>query len=298
MLTISENHPWMTTTRYFGPAGVLEVEESGKQILLSIEIDSQVRELWAQMAVPTPYRLVPGDSVLVMGEDVDELYVIGILESSQKEVELKKSLDLSGGTRAQIIDSLDEQSIRVYSKKSELLFEYDEKEGKAKVNLGTGDIEFISQKGNINFYAAKDILMNGKTVGITSQSGIVLGILNTLGRIQSAFTLKPRQLELQSPEIDIEANKANIKIENANVSGEQFAGKFEFVNVTMERFETAAQTVIQKAKNVYHTVSELSQLQTGRMRTLVKSSFHLKSKKMFLKAEEDVKVRGDKIHLG
>jgi hypothetical protein len=273
MLRMSEDLPWMTTTRYFGPAGVLEIEELTNRILLSLKIDDDIHEVWAQIAIPAPLKLEPGDRVLAMGEDTDELYVIGILDTAKKEVEKEKSLNLSGGTRAQISGPQDEQTIQIFSNKRELLFEYNEKEGKARINLESGDIEFISQKGNINFYAAQDILLHGKTVGITGRSGIVLGILNTL-------------------------NKGNIKIEKTNVTGEQFAGKFNFVTLTMDRFETFAQTVIQKARNVYHTVSELSQFQTGRMRTLVKSTFHLKSKKVFLKAEEDVKVRGEKIHLG
>jgi len=298
MLRMSEDLPWMTTTRYFGPAGVLEIEELTNRILLSLKIDDDIHEVWAQIAIPAPLKLEPGDRVLAMGEDTDELYVIGILDTAKKEVEKEKSLNLSGGTRAQISGPQDEQTIQIFSNKRELLFEYNEKEGKARINLESGDIEFISQRGNINFFAGQDILLHGKTVGITGQSGIVLGILNTLNKIQSAFTLKPRQIGLQSPEIDIEAIKGNIKIEKTNVTGEQFAGKFNFVNLSMDRFETFAQTVIQKARNVYHTVSELSQFQTGRMRTLVKSTFHLKSKKVFLKAEEDVKVRGEKIHLG
>jgi hypothetical protein len=49
---------------------------------------------------------------------------------------------------------------------------------------------------------------------------------------------------------------------------------------------------------MYNTVEQLSQLKTGRMRTLVKSTFHLKAKNSMLKSEEDFKVRAEKIHLG
>jgi len=172
MLTMKENHPWMTATRYFGPAAVLETDELHDRILLSLEIDSEMTEVWAQIAIPAPLKLEQGNKVLAMGEDLDEIYVIGVLQSAPKELEKKHSLKLRGGTRAQISGLPDEQIIQIYSKKRELLFEYDEKNGKARVNMGTGDIEFISQKGNINFYAGQDILMNGKTVGITSRSQI------------------------------------------------------------------------------------------------------------------------------
>ena len=64
------------------------------------------------------------------------------------------------------------------------------------------------------------------------------------------------------------------------------------------RLETEAQTVVSKAANVYQTVEDLTQLQTGRMRTLVEGSCHLKARDAFLKAEQDFKVDGEQIHLG
>ena len=56
--------------------------------------------------------------------------------------------------------------------------------------------------------------------------------------------------------------------------------------------------VIAKARNIYQTVEELSQVRAGRMRTIVAKTFHFKSKKAFVKAEEDYKIKAEKIHLG
>ncbi len=64
------------------------------------------------------------------------------------------------------------------------------------------------------------------------------------------------------------------------------------------KVETLANDIIEKAKTVYRTVEGLTQLRTGRMRTMVEASYHLKAKKTFLKAEEDFKVKAEKIHLG
>lgn len=73
------------------------------------------------------------------------------------------------------------------------------------------------------------------------------------------------------------------------------ARKIAFVT---RRLETLAETVVSKAKNVYRTVEELTQLQTGRWRTLIKGSCHLKAREAFLKTEEDFKVDAKQIHLG
>ena len=66
----------------------------------------------------------------------------------------------------------------------------------------------------------------------------------------------------------------------------------------VDRLETLAGTVVEKAKNAYRTVERLAQLKTGRMRTLVDETYQFKSKKAFLKSEDDFKIKGDKIHLG
>ena len=80
--------------------------------------------------------------------------------------------------------------------------------------------------------------------------------------------------------------------------GNEFRGRIKNVKLIMVKLESIANTVLQKAENIYQSVKGLTQLKTGRMRTLVDSTFHLKGKKVFIKAEEDFKVKGKKIHLG
>jgi len=65
-----------------------------------------------------------------------------------------------------------------------------------------------------------------------------------------------------------------------------------------DRLETFAKTMVEKARNVYRTVSQLVQTRSGRMRTLVDDTYQLKSKRAYLKSQEDFKVKGEKIHLG
>ena len=55
---------------------------------------------------------------------------------------------------------------------------------------------------------------------------------------------------------------------------------------------------MEKARNVYRTADELTQLKTGRLRTVVESSAHFKANAAFFKATEDFNVDGEKINLG
>jgi hypothetical protein len=64
------------------------------------------------------------------------------------------------------------------------------------------------------------------------------------------------------------------------------------------RFESVCRDVVQKEKNLYSVVEDLVQSRAGRMRTVVKSSYHLKGQNVAVRGTEDVKVKSDKIHLG
>ncbi len=292
MSPFTEEYPWMTETRYLGPALVLEIEESGSYIQVQMENVHDNNVARARKAIAGP--LHRGDSVLVMGEDPDHLYIIGLLEQEAVNKSSGNSIILEGGTQA----ARDGQCISVFSRKKELLFEYDEKNGKARINLESGDIEFITRNGNIRFAAGKDILLNGQTIGITSRTGMVMGVLDKLGKLKSALTMKANDLQLNSQEVAIEAQKGNLQINETTITGKKLDANFESSKITTNRLETVAHTIISKAKNIYNTVEQLSQLKTGRMRTLVKNTFYLKSKKSMLKSDEDFKVRADKIHLG
>jgi len=294
MSQFSETYPWITETRYVGPARVIEIEESGSYINVQLEDDFENKVIRARKAIQSSNQVQPGDSVLVMGEDPDHMYIIGILEEKTVSKSSTDRIFLEGGTQA----ARNGQSISVYSRKKELLFEYDEKNGKARINLDSGDIEFITRNGNINFAAGKDILLNGQTVGITSRSGTVVGTADSSGKIHSAFSVKEGELSLESPAIGLKAQKVELQINETSFEGKKFTANIGLVKLIIDRMETVVQTVMSRAKNVYRTVEELCQLKTGRMRTLVKNTFHLKSKKSMLKTDEDFKVRAEKIHLG
>lgn len=63
------------TAIYLEPAEALTGVESGR---LEVCLRSGLRAS-ARLALAMPYRPVPGDELLVIGNDVDDLYIIGVL---------------------------------------------------------------------------------------------------------------------------------------------------------------------------------------------------------------------------
>ena len=110
--------------------------------------------------------------------------------------------------------------------------------------------------------------------------------------------MKNHRLQLSSPAMDITSQRARLFFEEVKIAGKSLLGRITDVQFVGRQMESVADTVIAKAKNVYRTISELSQLKAGRQRTLIENSCHMKARKMILKSETDFKVKADKIHLG
>jgi len=108
-------------------------------------------------------------------------------------------------------------------------------------------------------------------------------------------------LELRTEDGDIRLNAANkvcLRSQSLEMESHKLKLHASYAKLTFDRLETATDTLIENAKNVYRSVKQLTQLRTGRMRTLVNETYHFKSNKAMIKAEQDYKVNAEKIHLG
>ena len=291
MQSIAEKIEWIPQTRYLGPAKVIETDEDGGRIRLRLTGQPQTGNLWARNAIAGQDALQPGDAALVVGEDLDDLYVIGVLSQKKSPNSSENKITLSKGVQAKADGSAGEQTLKVFSPKQELIFEYDEENNRARVNMEAGDLEFITQKGKITFASNEEIMFHGRSIGMTGAKGICLGVMDTLGKLRSTLTLRQQSMKIDSPEVGLDAERGDFNVEETKYTGKRLLSK-------VDRLESIAGSVIAKARNIYQTVEELSQVRAGRMRTMVARTFHFKSKKAFVKAEEDYKIKAEKIHLG
>ena len=281
-------------TRYFGPATVLLIDDDASRVRVRVDARSEEHALWARMAVAVPHGLSVGDDVLVAGEERDGLYVIGILNATSRV----DRVDLGGGARAEVEESSGAKALRVFSRRNELLFEYDAGTEKARITVESGDLEFATSAGDIVFRSANDVRFAGREIDLAARQIARLSVTDAGGRSTAAVSLEPGSLELSSPEMVLTAQRGEFYVQHARYTGEEFLGRIGQVKLIAVKLETAARTVIQKARNAYRTVEQLFQVRTGRMRTLVKGTYHVKSRKTMMKAEQDVKIKGERIHLG
>ena len=133
---------------------------------------------------------------------------------------------------------------------------------------------------------------------MAGHTDVRLAVEDGVGLLRSAVSLGSRKMKLSSSELGITAQRGTFQVEETRYTGKRFLGKIAYAQLIVGKLGTLAESIVEKAKNVYRTVEQLSQLKTGRMRTLIESTYHLKAKKAFLRSEEDFKVKADKIHLG
>jgi hypothetical protein len=213
-------------TGYLGPATVLESDPRARLALVQWSRAGQPCLSWARPAVAASPALKPGDETLVLSQNLEDFYIVGLLTEKAPPQPEVAALETRAGARVTVAPGAGGEVLQLRSRQGALVVEYHPESGKTVVNVEDGDLEFVTRRGSIAFKSAQTI-------------------------------------SLSAP-----------------------------------RLETEANTVVAKADNVYQTVAELSQLQTGRMRTLVEGTCLLKARDAFLKAEQDFKVDGQQIHLG
>jgi len=108
-------------------------------------------------------------------------------------------------------------------------------------------------------------------------------------------------LALRTEEGDIELQSAGavrIQGQEVGLTAERLEVRATHTRWIADKVETIAETVMEKVKNAYRSVEHLTQLRTGRMRTLVEESYQFRSKNAYVKAEKDYKIKADQIQLG
>lgn len=190
------------------------------------------------------------------------------------------------------------ESVRVFSSANELLFEYDPQSGKTRLFVPKGDLELVAPRGDIRLLAGGNLRLHGQSVIINARQRLGLAVRAAAGSIQSLVSLGRRRVRVEGEQLEFEAATAKSKFRSSHSESERCETHVQDLRIAVHRMETNADCIIENATNVYRSVADLLQHTAGRMKTLVDSIYQLRTKKAFLKSEDDFKIKGEKIHLG
>ncbi len=97
--------------------------------------------------------------------------------------------------------------------------------------------------------------------------------------------------------VEVAAKEADVKVGEARVTARQVTSTIDRVRQAVGVLETRADRVIERARNVYREVEELSQTRAGRIKLIAEKTVHVLGKHTLFKAREDVKIKGEKVYL-
>ena len=211
---------------------------------------------------------------------------------------LKQRVTLADGAAAELVGTAPMESLRFFAPGGKLLFEYDARSGKARVTVEEGDLEVASGPGDLVLRGGRRVRLEGESVEIAGRAGIYLTTESPAGPEGSVVSLRGDKMAMTGADLTVTARTGDLRLGETRFTGEKVRGWVDDVRLNLGKVETLAGTLIRKARDVYDVVEGLTQLQTGRLRTLVKGTWHSRSGDTFLTAERDVNIDGEKIHLG
>ncbi len=289
-------HDPITAKLHFSPAEVLRVTDDGK-IKIRFPDDPAEREFCATAAMGYGQVAQIGQQVLIAGQDAQCLYAIGIIPGSQNPAPVEKR-PLPGGGYAEISNADTQPYVRIFSPENNLVLEYNPHSRQTRIHADTGGLELVAPDGDMVFRAGKQIRMEADSVAIQASRAVDVGIIHALKGALSQLRLRSDTAKLKSPEVHVTAEKFNLAADRTAVKSSSLTGDLENIKVTSNRTELITETLISRCKNVYQSVEELCQLCSGRLRMIVKSTWHSRSQNTYLNTQEDFKVKADQIHLG
>ena len=276
------------------------VVAKGEDNLLHVRLegDEGLRTVWA-MPLAGGGNAAPGDTVLVAGEHYEACYVLGILKRAKTAPRKPEAIVTREGATAHIVPQDEGESIQVRDTQNRLLFSYNPQSGKSVLSVAAGDLVLQAPQGNIDLLSGKNVRFWGpQQVSIMGGQSVTLATPALSGRLKSALRLGPQNLDLSGQDLRLTAQQADFLVGSGRYQGRTFSATLQSAHLIADKLETLANRIVQRARELFSYVQDISQLKAGRRRTVVKDSYHLKSRRSYIKAEEEIKIDGSRIDLG
>ena len=256
--------------RFLGAATIERIDPEDGTIALSMERDGAMAH--ARSTVGQSVRLGTGDIVLAIGNELHDMFVIGLLNSVQ---------------------------VKANEQRQPLVVTRDPVTGRNCVEFESGDLDFVVRNGGVHFVSTGDFSVTSiRKITMRSKLGIQLGVSNIFSQVKSLLNMQAGRTDLTTAELNLKAVQGNADVGEAKLSSKRVSAKVDNVKLDLGRLQTTVDLIISKAKNAYTTVAELFQIRAGRSRPVVDTTSHMKAQSVRVRAVEDFKINSDKIHLG
>ena len=283
-----------TTALFAAPPGALttaRITGVGVDGALAVESKAFGRSR-ARAAVAGDYAPRAGDTVLVATCDDGARYVIGVISALREAAASPAAatvVEARDGSRAALESTDTGEAIRVRDGRGRLLFEHRADEGRSIVHVPEGDLEIVVP-GSLRISA-------GAELALTGAQGVRLSSGDADASPPCAVHLTEGQASVTAPRLTIEADHADVRVDEARITARTLESAVDHVLQVVETLEVRAGRVIERAKETYREVEGLAQTRAGRLRLVAEETLHLLGRRAQIKAQEDLKLKGEKIYL-
>ena len=280
--------------RFWGPATVIEKMVNGESNLFRIKIPDQEGSMLARSVLQITSHIERHDQVLVAGEDLRTLFILGVLQPATHTERKHVEIQIDSGAHATVKN----RKLKVFSDQGELLFEYTPSEKTARVHAPANSLEMHAPEGSLSLKCDRLLHMQAEDVRIDGNSTVQIATTSGSGMPGSSVAVGNQRLQIRAPEMQATSQRGRWYIQDSRYIGEKALFRIDRMHVIVGKMETVARRVVEKATDVFRTITNSYQLKAKRKRSLVETTSHTKAATIVYKTDEDFTVKGDHINLG
>lgn len=232
----------------------------------------------ATVATSFDHRPAAGDRVLVLCED-GGAWVLGVIGALRPVAAGAPRLRAADGTHAVLAD--DGRTLSVRSAAGEVLFTHDARTGRSTV---VGRELSVRAATSLALEAAQRVAIRAPHVSLSASDG-------------EALELAEHGTSLRSARLTAALGEGTLRVVSGVLAAERLETAVKKARTFVDVLEVRAGRVVERAKETFREVDGVAQTRAGRIRTVAKSAYQVLAERATIKAEQDLELMGEKIHL-
>jgi hypothetical protein len=172
--------------------------------------------------------------------------------------------------------------------------------GCAEIAPASGDLVLRAPAGSVRIDAAADVTI------AAARDAIVEGARRSELRVStpggafpaSRVAVDARGATVAAPKVDVSTRAARLVASGADVVAERVRTSASSIETTAKKIDITAERVATRAKELVEDVVDLLETRAGRVRSLVRGAFSLRSRTTAMKSKDDTSIDGKRVLLG
>lgn len=209
-----------------------------------------------------------------------------------------QAIETSEGAEARRVTLEGREQLEVYDNQKRLVFRFDTVTGEATLNVPQGDLKLNCERGDIELNAAGAVRTKSRAFEVFTTQRVVFAVIGQLGRALSRLVMKDGGLQAECPSVNLKARDIAMNCDKSRLQSRRCEIDSETTRLRSQRHTTETEVLQESSTTRFQDTKDMSQVRTGRARTLIAGLCQFRAKKAMMRSEEDFKITGDKVHLG